>query len=333
MSRVGSVCVLLAALLLCGCAAAREPAPEGVTSLTAPPAEETPEPLDTDPEEAVSEEADEALPEETDEEGKPLSPEQIAALLAGADWEGVYSAAGCNAVLKEKNGDLITLIFDWEDGTCFSSYARVEDGWVICERETCGIYLSLNADGTVLTVETDGAFPLLDRNPEGEYTKTDADENEYYAGIDVDKLPATLSETVIDGKLVTVYVDPAGRFSCVLPSIFASAPSALQPESGICLVSGDERAKVSVYTTDRPDVTAESLRSESEELYPGAETEIVDGCVRIIWEYEDGYFDSWKDVMLMKPSGQSVIVVDFTYRADDAKQLDGYAEVLYISDN
>lgn len=317
------LCIVIAALLLAACADPAPEVPRGVVEITAEPTKEpelTPEPT----------EAPSPTPE-GDSEGIPLTEEEREALLRGPDWEGVYVCGEKTAILRDRDGDLITLGLELGGEEDFAAHARVQEGFVSYDRETCSVYLTLSEDGKQLTVEVDGAFPILDADPEGVYTRTEEDPQTHPVAFAPDRLPGALSETVLNGRIVMVYVDPQGRFSATVPSVFSSAPTERQPEDGVCLVSGDEKCIAQIVVSET-DVTAPEQAAEAaKELYIGAEVSVRDGCAVAEWSYEDRVYDEWSDVIVMRPENGRLITVEYAYRTDAAEQYGQYRDLLTIA--
>ncbi len=321
------VCILLALvsiLFLAGCGMDQTPVPSGMTELTAPPGEGGGD--------AAAENAPQNDPSDSPEpsgsgpEGIPLSPEEIQALLDGPAWEGVYRMDDLTAVLKDRQDDLAVLMIFQDEELLFKGFVQVAADRVTYDAEAYSLSLSLDEDQQVLFVALRGELPS-GVNVSGLYDRTEEDPASIQSELSVDRLPASISETVSGGRVVMVYVDPAGRFSAMFPSLFTAAPGDRQPEDGIFLTEATGSYELTVTAAPSAWGSLEEAASAVEASMPGSVSEERAGSL-ITRQTENGI----SLTVLTCLSGENVFKLEFRSPAD-AVALEDYIALLAISDN
>ena len=321
------ICILLALaslLVLAGCGMDQTPVPSGMTELTAPPEE--------DGGDASAEDASQTDPSDGPEpsgsgpEGIPLSPEEIQALLNGPAWEGVYRMDNLTAVLKDRQDDLAVLMIFQDEELLFKGFVQVAVDRVTYDAEAYSLSLSLDEEQQVLFVALRGELPS-GVNVSGLYDRTEEDPASFQSELSVDRLPASISETVSGGRVVMVYVDPLGRFSAMFPSLFTAAPGDRQPEDGICLTEATGDYELTVTAAPAEWRSLEEAAAAMETSMPGSVSEERAGCL-LTRLTENGIART----VLTCLSGESVFTLEFRCPADTGA-LEAYVALLAISDN
>ncbi len=320
---LAAVCLLLAALTLFGCMEPLEEVPSGVVEATAPPRQS---------DDAAAADPTPTETPETSPEGIPLTQEEIDALLNGPAWEGVYQNGETTLVIRDRQGDMAVLILQSGENS-FSCYVQVSSGQVTYTGESCAMTLTFGADTDTLHLALEGIFPVEALSPAGAYTRTGEDPAGYNAELGADALPPSLSDTVLNGRLVSVYLDPAGQFSALLPSIFSKAPADSQPEGGVYLVTMDDMAyaRISVAATDLADGAAAA--EDAAGTWPDAAISQEGGFVRVERSFEDEAGIGWSEVRLLCVNSGSLVTLEYAWQTEAGAGYATGAELLVISNN
>lgn len=318
MKRILSagLCVLLLAAMA-GCGAPMEEVPEGVTELTPPPTENA---------------AQDSTPT-PDAEGEPLTQEEIDALLNGPEWEGVYRKDDVTLVIRDRDQDFAVLILEAGEKGSFSGYVQVSREAVTYTGETFALTVTLAEDAGTALLALEGSFPVEGLEPAGSYERTQEDPLSYEAGIGADALPSSLSDTVLNGKMVTVYLDPRGRFSAVLPSVFTQAPADLQPEDGVRLTTPDGMARGAVYTEPTQWADAQAAADAAAELYENAEVYVDGGCAFVDRTFADEDGIRWGEVRILCPMGDTAAVLEYAWQIEGGAAYGAHTPVLAVSNS
>ena len=195
----------------------------------------------------------------------------------------------------------------------------------------------LVGDGT-LTVSETALSPYWESTDKlaGTYTKTGEDPyaiplDETYGGAS-SSLPDSIRDTVIDGKSVSVYLDPQGRFSAVFPSLFYAAPAGQQPEDGVYLVGDAENAKLTVEAQPLGSaVTAGDYMEYLRQQFVSCSVEQQeDGLIRLTRTFFDDNTTEWEEIALFHLAGEEIYKIDFVFIAADAASYEPMAENMYF---
>jgi len=316
--------LLLAAVLLCGCGAAKEDRQDGADGATMV----TPEPSET-PEPSAEPTAETTV----SPEGVPLTEDELNALMQGPAWEGVYRKDDITLVIRDREGDFAVMVLDAGEAGSFSGYVQVSADAVTYTGESFALTMTLSADASAMELSLEGAFPVEGLDPSGSYSRTEEDPAGYEAALGANALPASISETVLNGKVVSVYLDPQGRFSAVLPCIFTDAPADMQPEDGVWLTTMDGLAYAAIYTESTEWEDAETAAAAVPELYENAEVYVSGGCAMVNRTFTDETDIRWGELRILCPMDGTLVTLVYAWQPQSGSAYGAYAAIPFISNS
>lgn len=249
-------------------------------------------------------------------------------------WDGIYENEYGTVVIRDTSGNMCQFLIEVSGGDgdgSLTSYAEISECTAVYSKEDFSVTMSLSGD--TLTLEQTGVNPYTSTGEgfSGEFSRTGGDPSTVDMGSEKSGLPDTISETVLGDKIVSVYVDPEGRYSAYFPCLFTTAPAGSQPTGGVYLENADDTAHITISAAAQDAQTQEELKQYLESKYDGSATLMDDGSVFFEWKYTDGEGKNLTEVIYLMSTGGMLINVDYVFVTSEYDYYSQFYGLLGIS--